>query len=401
MLSIEKLKYGFSRIWEREYFWLGLLVLLVLILHFSTIMQPAELVLDEKHYVEDARSIIERQDTFRPEHPPLGKLIIVSGILMLGDNPLGWRFFSVIFGTLSIILFYLICRKLDMPREATILATFLLALENLSFVQAGVAMLDVYFFTLMLGSFLLYLRGRYEVSGILVGLSALAKLTGALALPAIVLHWLFTRRTRPHQIIITALMSIVSFLAIMPLFDFAVSGRWVSPIIRTATMLRLMGSLTFADATHEAVSRPWDWIIRPEIMAYWYEPNYVGAISFTVWALIIPSVFYMVFRARKGNDASIFGLSWFASNYLVWIPVSLIFDRVSFIYYFYPTVGAICIGLGLGLSRLWGIWRTRETGRLRWIARLAVAVYLLLHLIVFVILSPVFPIDLYWFSSWL
>ena len=98
----------------------------------------------------------------------------------------------------------------------------------------------------------------------------------------------------------------------------------------------------------------------------------------------------MVFKAVKGSTAAIFGISWFIGTYLVWIPISLITDRVSFIYYFYPTVGAICIGLGLGLSRLLDIWRTRRSGKLRWVAIVAVVGYLALHLAVFVTLSPVF-----------
>ena len=373
------------------YLGLGLLVLVTLALHFSIIMQPSELVFDEQYYIADARSIIEGDGTLRPEHPPLGKLFIVSGILLFGDNPLGWRFFSVIFGTICIVLFYLICRKLAMPKEAALFATFLLTLDNLSFVQASVAMLDVYSFTFTLCAFLLYLNGGYMLSGISVGLSALAKLSGALALPAIFIHWLFTGRTRPWWLLTLVFLAPVSFLLFMPSFDWIISGQPLDPIGRIKYMLTASGSLTFADFTSGIASRPWDWILRPEVVPYWYEPHYIGAISFTIWALIIPTVLYMVFRATKGSGASLFGLSWFASTYLVWIPVSCITDRMSFVYYFYPTVGAICIGLGLGLSQLLHVWKTKGSGKLRWVALLAVSSYLLLHAGVFVILSPVFP----------
>ena len=185
------------------------------------------------------------------------------------------------------------------------------------------------------------------------------------------------------------IMAPASFVALMPLFDFAISERWLNPFVRITDMLSLSRSLTFATATHEALSRPWEWVLRPEIMPYWYEPNYLGAISFTIWALIIPTIIYMVFRSVKGSNASIFGLSWFASTYLIWIPMSLITDRTSFVYYFYPTVGAVCIGLGLGLAQLWGMWKTRKTGKLRWLGGIAVPGYLVLHIIVFVALSPV------------
>ncbi|MFC1992407.1 phospholipid carrier-dependent glycosyltransferase [Chloroflexota bacterium] len=384
------MKQWFRRLSRWQYFGLCLLVLITLILHFSIINQPDTLVFDEQHYIEDARSIIEGNDTLRPEHPPLGKVFIASGILLFGDNPLGWRFFSILFGTICIVLFYLICRKLDMPKGASLIATFLLSLDNLSFVQSSVAMLDVYSFAFMLGAFLLYLNGGYLLSGVSVGLSALSKITGVLALPAICLHWVLARRTRFRWFLASVFLAPISFLVFLPSLDLIVSGKPFDPIGQTKDMLTSMSSLTFTTITHEAASYPWDWIWRPQIMFYWYEPHYIGTVSFTIWALIVPAVGYMLYRTIKGNKASIFGLSWFASTYLVWIPLILITDRICYPYYFYPSVGAVCIGLGLGLSQLLDIWRNRRQGKQRWAALLTVSGYLLCHIGIFVILSPVF-----------
>ncbi|MFC2060179.1 glycosyltransferase family 39 protein [Chloroflexota bacterium] len=381
----------------RQHLGLCLLVLITLTLHFSIVMQPDELVFDEHHYVTDARSIIAGEGTLNPEHPPLGKLSIVSGILLFGDNPLGWRFFSVLFGTIGIVLFYFICCRLGMPGEASLLATFLFALENLNFVHASVAMLDVSSVTLMLCAFLLYLHGGYLKSGICVGLSALAKLTGVLAFPAIFFHWLLTGRRQRQRFLLSVLVALVSFFLLMLLLDFVVSGQLLSPIYRIRDMLTAGGSLTFASAFQETASRPWEWLLSPEIMFCWYDPQYVVAISFTIWALIIPAVLYMLFRAIRGNGASLFGLSWFAGTYLSWIFISLITDRVSFLYYFYPTVGAICIGLGLGLSQLLKLWQGKRRSKLGWTALLFVSGYLALHVAVFGILSPVSVPLVKWF----
>ncbi|MFC1892992.1 phospholipid carrier-dependent glycosyltransferase [Chloroflexota bacterium] len=377
-----------KRLWYHEYFWLCLLVLASLAMHFSIINQPAEPLFDEQHYVPDARSIVQGSGTSRLEHPPLGKLFIVSGISLFGDTPLGWRFFSILFGAVCIVLFYLICRQLKIPRRASFLATFLLALENLSFVQASVAILDVFSLAFMLASFWLYLRGKYLLSGVAVGLGTLAKLTGTLALPVMFLHWFFRRGVAPRRFIITMLLAPLSFLLLMPLFDFIVSRQWLNPIDRVMTMLSLSGSLTFSATTHGSASHPWEWILRPEIMAYWYEPHYIAAISFTILALVIPSVLYMTYYAVKGSEPHLFGISWFAGTYLIWIPLSLISDRISFVYYFYPTVGAICIGLGLGFSQLMTLCEARKTARR--VVKTIIAGYLLLHVVIFTLLSPVF-----------
>jgi dolichyl-phosphate-mannose-protein mannosyltransferase len=129
-------------------------------------------------------------------------------------------------------------------------------------------------------------------------------------------------------------------------------------------------------------------------MGYWYYPHYLAAISPSVWALIMPTFGYMIYRAVKGSSAGLFGVAWFASTYLFWIPLSIITDRVSYIYYFYPTVGAICLGLGLGLAQLFDFYRRRRPGKLKKTVLALFVFYLVFHLACFVCLSPVFPV--YW-----
>ena len=390
-----EIKRTLSRVYRWEYFWLCLLVVATLVMHFLIIAHPSEPIFDEQHYVNDARNIIENHETLRPEHPPLAKLFIVTGIKLFGDNPWGWRFFSVIFGTATIVLFYFLCRRLSMSRAAASIATFLLALENMTFVQASVAMLDVYCVTFMVASFLLYASRKFIASGVAVGFSVLAKLTGAMALPAMIIHWLFTRQGRSRWFGLTVLLAPLVFVGLMILFDFAIVqhlSALENPIHRIETMWSLGSSLTFASVPHPAISHPWEWLLSYKPMAYCITPHYSAAISFSIWALIIPTFAYMIYRAVRGSEAGLFGAAWFASTCLVWIPVSLLTDRVSYLYYFYPTVGAVCLGLGLGLSRLLAIYQERKTGKLKWMALAIVAIYLLVHLASFVILSPVFRI---------
>ncbi len=386
-----------SRVYRWEYFWLCLLVVVTLAMHFIIITNPSEPIFDEQHYLNDARNIIEKQETLRLEHPPLAKLFIVAGIELFGDNPWGWRFFSVIFGTATIVLFYFLCRRLNMSRTATSIATFLLALENMTFVQASVAMLDVYCVTFMLAAFLLYVSRKYIASGVAGGLSALAKLNGALALPGIFIHWLFSRQSRSWRFVLIVLAAPLAFVALMPLFDFAIVRSFsalVDPISRIKTMLSLSSSLTFAAVDHPSLTRPWEWLLSYKYMGYYAAPHYTSAISPSIWALVIPTFAYLVYRAVKGSEAGLFGAAWFASTYLIWIPLSIITDRVSYIFYFYPTVGAICLGLGLGLSQLLDFYQKRRPGKLKRTILALFIFYLVAHLACFVGFSPVFPTHL-------
>jgi predicted membrane-bound dolichyl-phosphate-mannose-protein mannosyltransferase len=275
-----------------------------------------------------------------------------------------------------------------MSRRTAVLVTFLLALENMSFVQAGLAMLDVFSLVFAIASFWLYLKGYYPLVAVFVGLSALAKLYGALAIIPIVLHWLLARRDRQVHFVASLLLAPISFVLLMPLFDFMVFRHFVNPFDRIYTMLSLSGSLTFTNVSHAYKSRPWMWILKPELIPYWYNPNYLGAVSYTIWGLILPSVVYMGFRAIKRVDAALFGLSWFTGTYLMWIPMALVTDRVTYPFYFYPTIGAICIGVGLGISQLIDIWQKRKTGKLRWVIIGAVGTYLVAHILVFAWMTP-------------
>jgi dolichyl-phosphate-mannose-protein mannosyltransferase len=382
-------KKGLVRLYKWEYFWLCIVVLATLAMHFSIILMPDQMVLDEAHYVGDARSIIQDSRDLRPVHPPIAKLFVVGGILAFGDNQWGWRIPSIIMGTIGLVLFYLICRKLNLSRRASSIAVFLLGFENFTFLLASVAMLDVFYVTLMLAFFALYLYRQYVLSGVFIGLSALAKLYGALGAPVLLIHWLFTRAKRSRWFVLTVILAPLSFLALMPLFDFAISHQFMNPITRVKDMLSLSGSLTFANVTHPSLSRPWSWLLNYIPMPFWYAPHYTGAISLTIWLVMIPAVLYLLYQAARRDEAGIFGFAWFFSVFLLWIPISIKTNRVSFIYYFYPTIGALCLGVAMGLNRALDWASTRKT-KIRIPTAVGVYAFLALHVLAFVILSPVF-----------
>jgi dolichyl-phosphate-mannose-protein mannosyltransferase len=356
----------YTRIAGWEHICLALIVVMTFALHLSIITRPAEPLFDEQHYIPDARVTIQQHDSNRTEHPPLSKLLIVSGIYIFGDNQWGWRLPSVIFGTLGVVFFYLMCRRFKMSLRAVNIATFLLATENLYFVHAGIAMLDIFAVSFMLMSFWLYARRDYGLAGIAVALATLCKFNGLFAAIPIILHWFIFRRDRQIEFVASWLLSGISFFYLYTAFESIIHLRLIDFVTAFKSLefgLGQTASLTFETAKHVSMSRPWEWVFNLEIMPYNYGPHFIGLVSFSVWALTVPTLIYMIFKAYKKDEASLFGIAWFIGTYLVWIPMSLITNRVSFIFYYLPTVGVTCLGLGMGLDWLTGYWQGRKQFR--------------------------------------
>ena len=404
-----KVKRIFWRTIRWEYLWLCLIVVSTLAMHISIAGETKDPIFDEVYYAGyypelhgdlhygDAYSILTLHKDARPEHPPLSKLFIAAGIKTLGDNPWGWRVPSIFMSTIGIVLFFLICRRLGMSRLAVNLAVFLFGFENLSFTMGSLALLDVFVVTLMLACFLFYLYRQYILSGICIALSAAAKLTGILGAPVLIIHWLFTRQKRSRWFIATLISAPVAFIGALALFDFVIAQHFINPLTHIKDMVTMSSSLTFYNVQHPSLARPWGWLLNYSAMPFWYGPfasaNWVGgytaAVSLAIWPFMIPLVLYMTWRAFRGSEAGLFGMAWFIGAFVLWIPISMANSRVSFVYYFYPTIGALCVGLGMALTELihWVAPRRKLIKVPVWAG---ISVIILVHLATLVVLTPIF-----------
>ena len=72
---------------------------------------------------------------------------------------------------------------------------------------------------------------------------------------------------------------------------------------------------------------------------------------------------------------------------MLWIPISIATDRISFIYYFYPTIGALCIGLGVGFNQLLD-WVAFKVKKIRISVYAGLGVFFAAHITAVVILTP-------------
>jgi dolichyl-phosphate-mannose--protein O-mannosyl transferase len=106
---------------------------------------------DEVYFARSAENYLHHQIPDERTHPPLGKLIQASGLVVFGDNPFGWRILGVIFATLIIPLMYLLGKKLFGTWIGGFSAAFLLTFDFMHFTMARIGTADTYvvFFALL------------------------------------------------------------------------------------------------------------------------------------------------------------------------------------------------------------------------------------------------------------
>src|SRR4030042_769594 len=99
---------------------------------------------DEIYFVRTAEQHLKLQIPYEWTHPPLGKLIIASGISVFGYNTFGWRVMGVIFATLMIPLIYILGKELLGTWIGGFASAFLLTSDFMHFTMARMATVDTY-----------------------------------------------------------------------------------------------------------------------------------------------------------------------------------------------------------------------------------------------------------------
>ncbi|MCP3063611.1 glycosyltransferase family 39 protein [Myxococcus sp. K38C18041901] len=340
----------------------------VLLLHLLIIDQPAlSYVFDEAHYVPAARCLLDGT-ACNEEHPPLAKVLIALSIQAFGDRGFGWRLPSVFAGSFTLVLLYLLTRRLTDGRVA-LLAAFLLGFENLWFVHSSIAMLDIpAFFFAMLGVYL-FTGQRWWLAGLALGVGMLAKGVVAMVFIALVLYVLLSQerwRSKAALAVTTrvglsvGIPAALTFLAGLGLYDL-VYQAFPSPLHHLASMAsyhQTIGSPAMSDSVHPLrwfsgfPNSPYfvtslqaeDGSIPRDVLQYMDQPNLV--ILLFIW-LAIPLVWPDI-RARQ--PLALLSSLLVGVPYLLFLLVAHV--RVTYPFYMLLFVPSQCILSALALSKL-------------------------------------------------
>ncbi len=177
---------------------------------------PPEHMFDEVYYAKDARAIIDGRMEGKPDsswepgdvvswpHPDAGKMAIALGILVAGDDPVGWRLPAVVAGLVLLAAVYPLARRLGLNQGWAFVALLLASADLLGIAQSRIATLDIFVATWTALCVLFALKyvqrddaARWLVlSGLCGGLAVATKWSGALALVAALVVVLLARQVR-------------------------------------------------------------------------------------------------------------------------------------------------------------------------------------------------------------
>ncbi|HET9872322.1 MAG TPA: phospholipid carrier-dependent glycosyltransferase [Propionibacteriaceae bacterium] len=149
--------------------WLFTLVITItaFLIRLVNLGYPNKLVFDETYYAKDAYSLLRHgYERSWPEtanasvvagnpdvmlntpsfvvHPQIGKWLIAVGEQAFGMNSFGWRFSSLVFGSLLVLVTIRLVRRVSRSTLIGCLAGLLLTLDGLAFVMSRTALLDIF-----------------------------------------------------------------------------------------------------------------------------------------------------------------------------------------------------------------------------------------------------------------
>jgi dolichyl-phosphate-mannose-protein mannosyltransferase len=346
----------------------------------------SETIFDEIYYVRTAENYLQLQHPYEWTHPPLGKLIIASGISVFGYNPFGWRIMGVIFATLMIPLIYILGKKLFGTWIGAFASAFLLTFDFMHFTMARMATVDTYVVLFSLASqlfFLIYLKDVLKngwkapvqplflaILFFALGFSTkwfvLYGFAGQLAILAVLRLKEVAKLKKSLSAKIYAFTDhpfsmVVGFLLVAVLVYFLIyipdmlAGRSVVDVLGLqGGMFNYHSTLT---ATHPYSSSWWTWplMLKPVWLYVSYLPLSMKSTIVllgnpAVWGagfvFIIPAVERAV---RKRDLACMFIATFF---FFQWIPYALI-SRATFLYHFYVNVPLLCLASAYFLSKYW------------------------------------------------
>lgn len=392
--------------------------------------RPNTIVFDEVYYAKEgcyyatgSLSACGLETAPNEVHPPLGKWLIGIGIKGFGFDSFGWRIAAVVAGTITIALLYVLAKKVLRSTVGASLASGLLAIDFLHFVQSRIAMLDIFVALFGVAALLFVVLDRQRLiegarrgggplgrpwrlaAGIAAGAGIATKWSGGFFLIAVILLTVawetagrrsdepnrrFGSRTRAFSGTIREEgLSVTLWLVLVPALLYALTyvGRiegslLAAPWAETSWFRQFVIEQKDAASTHLGLpsnhpyeSPPWSWLLLKRPVSYFYcaaskcNPNVPeGQVEeilatgspFVWWASIVALVYVLVGWVRRRSFRRPEGL--IAAAFLFTYAPWLLLSRgrpAVFIFYLAPVVPFMCLALGYVAAQIGRSWEAK------------------------------------------
>ena len=342
------------------------------------------LIFDESYYVNAARIILGLQVPEgahyqglpagldpNSQHPPGAKLLIAGSMRLFGDNAIGWRLPSVLFGTVAIALVYGIVRRAGGLKPLALLAAFVFAFDNLVFVHSRIATLDIFLVAFLLLGVYCYLGAQPVLAGLAFVAATLCKIQGVYGIGAIAafeaVRMLAHRRGgRPFQVrnLQPLAVAVAVYAVAFPLLLGGLDRVWSTyknPFEHIGHILRYGFSLARSDGPQGSESNPWQWLVNEVQIPYLRTDVQVlvdgklrtsrptvffrGAMNPYVIFITPLAMAYAARTAwrRRRDEVPSLALVLFVVTFLPYWPAALLAHRISYIFYFLPVLPAVAM----------------------------------------------------------
>lgn len=308
-------------------------------------------------------------------HPPLAKLIQASSIKIFGDDSLGWRLPSVIFGTAIVPVTFILAYLLFGPLAA-VFAAAVISLESLTLVMSRITMNDIFVTFFIVTSFIFFKLYRNHkkfkflvFTSIFLGLSAATKWTGFYAIAIIFSIELFMDlKEKDYRLRSLVLLLVPPIIYLLSFSQFWLQGHTIQDFINLNKQIwwyQNRHDLEHSYATTPVYCVPkglggdkqfCPWILNVRGVYFSYEQY--GDKAGYIYALGNPLIFWFgviavsyllgqIIEKRK-FDYLLVAAGYFA----FWVPW-IFSPRIMFLYHYLPAIPFMAIIIGYVLTSIY------------------------------------------------
>ena len=351
--------------------------------------EPSALVFDENFYARDAcyyalRSVSDCSLGGIPleVHPPLGKWLMVPGIELFGFTPLGARIGPAIAGVLTVLLVFLMARKLFRSTLAATVAAGFLALDTMHVIHSRLAMLDPFLVLFTTAALLCIVQERDWTdrnestplivspwrlgAGFLIGGALATKWSGlfpVLAVIALAVGGDIARRPGKHRldrtVRETGLANLICFVAV-PVVVYVAShiGRFGLAEF-WPQQLYMYDQLVKGYNPHPYAVSAWTWFLAQDAYPYYFDAQsgplraILVAGNPLMWVPALLAVGWILLSPKRGAaEIRSTILIGFLATWGPWALLALGGVGRTFLYYALPTLPLLGLALGWAILRL-------------------------------------------------